>query len=240
MELTIRILAYALHWAMATAFLLLALWVMVKIQKLQYTVLGLAISASIASGLDLIPFVGHYLALAVLWICLTRVTREDFTGVVFTAAVSYALVFGMNLFVLGALMGDLRPSVRARTARGIEVPPPIASPKNARTAPPAPAPREQPKALPAATKPPEPPIQKKPSDFHPEKVFVVKGLTRNGKESMAMLAAGGKTYTLALGETIDVDTIEGKKSVRLDNVDKGSILLDVAGDPVTLAANPIR
>jgi hypothetical protein len=50
--------------------------------------------------------------MAVLWVCLTKVTREDFTGVVFTAAISYALVFGMNLFLLGALMGDLRVSAR--------------------------------------------------------------------------------------------------------------------------------
>ena len=115
MELILKIGVYGVKWVIETSFLLLALWCMVKIQKLQHTGPGLLAAAAVACAFDLIPYVGHYIAVPVLWVSLTKVTREDFTGVVFTTAISYALVFGMNLFLLGALMGDLRVSARART-----------------------------------------------------------------------------------------------------------------------------
>src|SRR5262245_47992453 len=111
------VLGFAIGFAIKTAFLLLALWIMVKIQKFQFTFWGLLGSAAAASALDMIPYVGHFLAVPVLYICLLKVTREDFTGVVFTAAISYALVFAMNMFVLSSMMGDLRPDLHA-SARG--------------------------------------------------------------------------------------------------------------------------
>src|SRR5256885_13599730 len=115
MEITVTILAHAVPYLIRTFFLLLALWLMVKIQKFQYNFPGLLGSAALASALDMIPYFGHFLAVPVLYICLLKVTREDLTGVVFTAGISYALVFAMNLFVLGSLTGSLRISALQQT-----------------------------------------------------------------------------------------------------------------------------
>ena len=105
------VLSYAIEYVIQTGFLLLALWVMIKIQKLDYNFLGLLGTAMLGSGLDMIPFIGHFIAVAALYICIWKVTRADlFPDAVFTVLVSYALTFCMNLFLIGALMDDLRPS----------------------------------------------------------------------------------------------------------------------------------
>lgn len=239
MQLFMQVVTYAIQWVVESAFLLLALWAMVKIQKLQFTFHGLVLSAAIASGFDLIPFVGHYIALAALWICLTKVTREDFTGVAFTAAIAYALVFGMNLFLLGTFIGDLRASARAPTATDDLTQIEFAGEEDFEDQSDVPVAREQPAAAPAPRQP-EPAVEKKPLGFQPEKVFVVKGLTQNGKQSMVILSVGRKTHTLALGETILADTPEGKMSLRLDKVKQDSILLDIAGHAATLPTTPIH
>jgi Tfp pilus assembly protein PilP len=100
------ILELAIEFLIYGGFLLLALWIMVTIQGLQYHWPGLILCAVVASALNLIPFVGRYLAGVALLIALKVVTREDFTGVVFTAAVSFAATFCMKLFLLGALLPD--------------------------------------------------------------------------------------------------------------------------------------
>ena len=99
------------------AFLFAALWIMIKIQKLNYNFPGLLGSAALVSGLDraldtvLGHFLGNYLAtyisapvtLVVLIICIAKVTRADRVDVLFTIVVGYALMFGMNLWLFGAL-----------------------------------------------------------------------------------------------------------------------------------------
>jgi len=83
-------------------------------------------SAALATGLDQIlqmtlgHFIGIYLAsyistpivVTVLLLCLKKVTQAPYVDVLFTVAISYALLFGVNLFILESLMGDLRPSAR--------------------------------------------------------------------------------------------------------------------------------
>ena len=250
MELSLMIVAYGVRWAVETAFLLLALWFMVKVQKLQFNIPGLLLSAALASAFDLIPYVGHYIAVPVLWATLTKVTREDFTGVAFTAAVSYALVFGMNLFLLGGLMGDLRPSVRARSLpdayaqkalttdneEEVDDSPATSSEDSEATNTPV---AVQPGNATAKPSPSAPAQAANPaSDPGPATAFVLKGVTQNGKNSMALINTGTKTYTLFLNETISVETSAGTKRVRLDKVDKSSILLDVSGQPVKVTDAP--
>src|SRR5437867_7053545 len=107
-----EVLIYAIPFLIKTSFLSLALWVMVKIQKFQYNLPGLLGSAALASALDMVPYFGHFIAVPALYVCLMKVTREDLSGVIFTGGISYALVFVMNLFLIGALMGSLRMSAR--------------------------------------------------------------------------------------------------------------------------------
>jgi hypothetical protein len=119
-----------IEFAIQTAILLGLLWGMIKIQKLdqrfEYNFPGLLGSAALATGLDQIlqltvgRFLGIYFAsyittpivVTVLLLCLKKVTQAPYVDVVFTVAISYALLFGVNLFILGSLMGDLRPSAR--------------------------------------------------------------------------------------------------------------------------------
>ena len=48
----------------------------------------------------------------VLTFCVWKVTRAEMVDVGYTVGVGFVLLLGMDLFLLGALMGDLRPSVR--------------------------------------------------------------------------------------------------------------------------------
>lgn len=105
-----------IEFALQTAILLGLLWGMIKIQKLDqhttYRFLWLLGAAALATGLDMIPYAGHYLAVAALLLCIKKTTGAPYVDVLFTVAISYALMFGVNLFILGSLMGDLRPSAR--------------------------------------------------------------------------------------------------------------------------------
>jgi hypothetical protein len=105
-----------IEFVLQTAILLGLLWGMIKIQKLDqhttYRFLGLLVAAVLATGLDMIPYAGHYLAVSALLLCIKKTTGAPYVDVLFTVAISYALMFGVNLFILGSLMGDLRPSAR--------------------------------------------------------------------------------------------------------------------------------
>jgi hypothetical protein len=105
-----------IEFVLQTAIQLGLLWGMIKIQKLDqhttYRFLGLLVAAVLATGLDMIPYAGHYLAVSALLLCIKKTTGAPYVDVLFTVAISYALMFGVNLFILGSLMGDLRPSAR--------------------------------------------------------------------------------------------------------------------------------
>jgi hypothetical protein len=119
-----------IEFALQTAILLGLLWGMIKFQKLdqkfKYNFLWLLGSAALATGLDQIlqltlgHFIGIYFAayistpivVAVLLLCIKKVTQAPYVDVLFTVAISYALLFGVNLFILESLMDDLRPSAR--------------------------------------------------------------------------------------------------------------------------------
>src|SRR5258708_35978805 len=210
-----EILALAIEFLVQAAFLVTAHWIMLKLQKLEYNVPGLFGAAALASALDMIPYVGHYLSVGVLLFCMTKVTRSDYVDVLFTVFVGYALMFGMNLFLLGALLGDLRPSANkdepmdakfeeAAKSTSKETAPKEATPKTPKVATAPTNTEEKPTPIlaqpvttnaPAATK-------QKPSVA---KNFSLKGLTKNANNSVAIVYTGVKTYTIVLGETLSMD-----------------------------------
>ena len=241
-----EILAYAVGWMAQTVILFVALWIMVTLQKLEYTVLALLGTAAL--GLDMIPYAGHYIAVPVLYICIARVTRADlFPDAVFTVVVAYALMFCANLFLIGSLMGDLRPSVRYaepteasatnREATALEAGTNSLSPTNpvAASAPktnavPVPhtnnATLAKPKAamVTNAAKPLE--------NF--ATTFSVKGISQGPRSSLASISTGVKTYTISVGETMSMETAKKKVEVRCEAVNEDSVVLDIAGQRVTL------
>jgi len=228
-----EILALAIEFLVQAAFLVLALWIMLKVQKLEYNVPGLLGAAALASALDMIPYAGHPLAVGVLLFTMTKVTRSEYVDVAFTVFVGYALMFGMNLFLLGALLGDLRPSARAddlveakieHEGRGEAAPETIA-PTEA---------EEKPVVAPVpATQTNKADLTKqKPS---PASSFSLKGLTKNAKNSVAIVHTGLKTYTIGIGETLAMDTPQGKVTVNLETVNDNSVVLNIGGERTVLS-----
>jgi len=91
-------------WVVYTALL----WIMIQLQKMQYNWLGLLGSSALATALGFIPVVGPYIGWAALVLCLWKVTHADIApDVLFTVSIAGALMFCVNLFVIGALMGNL-------------------------------------------------------------------------------------------------------------------------------------
>jgi len=206
-----------------TVFLALALWILILIQKLNYQLLGLLGTAALVStidrGLDL--FLGHYLGtyettsismpvvLAVLYFCLKKVTLADRTDIYFTVGVGYALVFCMNLWLLGALLGDLRPSARfSGSTSAAELPMETNDP-------------------PSAVSGTNPPARRAASPAIPVSPFVINGITRNGNNSTVTVQNGKKTLTIFFGEAVTFQTSDGPASVRFKQLNNDSVVLTV-------------
>jgi hypothetical protein len=233
-----QFLVLAIDFSIRCVFLFIGLWAMIKIQRLDWNFLGLLGSAAIGSGLDMIPFVGHYLAVLSLWLCLKKVTNADlFPDVAFTVAIGYALVFCMNLFLLASLMGDLRPSARhselakeemdassddePETDEALEA----TTATNVVAAPPqVPVPADRPKGQ-SATK----------SAREIAGNFSVDGVIEGSGKPTALVNSGMKTYPLVTGETRSMETKDGKVAARFDGLRDHQVLLTISGEQVALS-----
>ena len=112
-------MALGLGFGIQTVFLTIALWIMLKMQSFDRNIFGLIGAAALACAIDHIPYVGWYISGVVLLLCITKLIHaRTFTDAIFTVAIAYAITFAFNMFVITALMADLRPSakVRARIA----------------------------------------------------------------------------------------------------------------------------
>jgi hypothetical protein len=114
------------EFAAQTVILFVLLCLMIKIQRLdhrfEFRLLGVLGAAALAIGLDLIlqKLVGHfigiylaaYVSTPIVFIVLLQrvksITGTDYLDALFTVAISYALLFGINLFILSSWLGDLR------------------------------------------------------------------------------------------------------------------------------------
>ena len=247
-EMMASIPALLIQFGLQTLFLLAALWIMIKVQKLDYHFLGLVGSAALASAIDLIPLPFHVtdlISCSVLLVCISKVTGSEYVDVMFTVFVGYALMFGMNLWLLGTMMADLRPSAIA--AENQSVPEAVLLEEDAPATPEAaaiPGNRErlQPPAKAATTaSAPEQtgPAAKPTSATTPGKPLPrlsVKALTRNGAKSSVTLESGQRPCTLFLGDSEVLQTADGKVDVHFDELTPQWIVLTVAGQPVKVAA----
>ena len=237
-----EIIGLFIEFALQTVFLTAALWIMIKLQKLDYNFPGLLGSAALACGLDSIltlilqrwfdgmtMYLTTPIFIAVLFFCVRKVTHADPVDVSFTIVVGGALRFGMNLWLIGALMGDLRPSAgnseefetRAQQPETNEVhqtaiqtnqpiqsahqPAPTASTNSA---------VQKVTAKPVATA---------------TNLFSIKGVTRNGSNSAVTIRTGKRVYTISLGESALTQTSNGPVSVRFKELDDGWVVLTIDG-----------
>lgn len=219
---------------------------MIKLQKLDYRFLGLIVAAAIATIVGMVldevfsralgAYVGmsisSLLVIIVLSLCLHKVTRADATDVAFTVGVGYALTFCMNLFLLGALLGDLRPKhygdddlipVAARStdeeASAIvsNTPPELLV--------------ERPKTTKQSTN-----SVAKAAPEPLNKSFIVRGVTRNAARPSVVLEASGKQYTLFSGDMVMMKIPRGFVAVQFKGLDHDQVLLNVEGEEVKLGA----
>ena len=214
------ILVLAIEFLIHGAILLALLWIMIKLQKLDYNFLGLLGSAALGSGLDMIPHFGHYLAVPVLYLCIWKVTRSSiFPDAAFTVVISYALMFGVNLFILSSLMGDWRPSDKSIGEDE------ISTQKVAGES----------QSVPATNKPTQDAasnqLQTDDAKQAEEiaKQFSIKGVTRNSDKSAVTLQSGKKIYTIFFGQLVSVQTDDGLVSVRFTDLGKDWVALNIRG-----------
>ncbi|MBK7998342.1 MAG: hypothetical protein IPK15_06380 [Verrucomicrobia bacterium] len=199
------------------------LWGMIRIQKLNYNVLGLFGSSLAATLVAFIPYVGTYLSYAVIVLCIWKCTGAEIApDVLFTVIISNALMFCFNLFVIGALMGDIRPDLSANARDDAsfadfanadagneggmededsedldEVP--IAT--NA-----APAVAAAPKVAAAG------PLR-------------LKGITLNSLRPSAMVSDGTRVYTIFAGDSFTADIGNGRARFRCEEISKAGVVL---------------
>jgi hypothetical protein len=256
-----HIVGISLQFGIQTVFLVAGLWIMIKIQKFDYNVLGLIGSAILASGLDMIPYIGHYVSAAVLLLCIRNVIVADsYTDALFTVAIGYALMFCLNLFLIGALLGDLKPMMpvkaESKEPDGDIPSAAILSQTNQTTAETVSAKEPEEKAQPVIAMTNPPPIAQKTEIAAPVAIqpdpktndvsapvlalnmvskFRLIGVSGGGNHPLAMIRTGTKTESVSRNESIQVETAKGWVSVRCDEVSGNKVVLNVAGQKITLS-----
>jgi hypothetical protein len=238
-----HVLIWLIRFPIQTVILFALVWIMVKIQKLdqnsEFHFLKLLGVVALASVLETLPFVGIELSGVALWMGIKYVTRSPVVDALFTAFISSALMFAVNLFILGSLMGDLRPSARhAENPARLEHAPQIQTVETepetvAKTNPPAPVAITNP--APAAAPNPASQVSAKPALVDASH-FTIKGITRNGAKSMVIINTGTKTHTLFLGDSFDLQTAAGVNSVQFESLDEDWVTLNIDGNPLKLPA----
>jgi hypothetical protein len=209
-DTAVTLIGGAIEWLVYS----LLLWIMIKIQRLNYSGLGLLASAAIATGLTYIPVVGCYLAWAVLVILLWKCTGASIApDVLFTVGITGALMFCFHLFALGAMMGQLRPDLVASDAetdgsavvdaKDDEVPPAHKTPA-------------KPEFVMAQN--------------HPEaKNLALKGIALHSERPLAMIASGSKVYTLGPGEGVSMQFPKGMFRFQCEEIKPSYVMLRLAG-----------
>lgn len=196
------------------AFLL----ILIKIQKLNFTWLPLIGSAALASALDMIPYVGHFIAVPVLLACIWKVTGgELFPDASCTVGLSYALMRCLGWIVLAYAPAPHLASSQDNYADSTNLPP-VAIVQTTNQAP-------------VAEAPAAPPV---PQDGVAADISV-KGVSRSVNDSLVTIQYGRKNYVISLGEGTTISTKEGPATVRFVKADGNDVTLSVRGQEVKYA-----
>jgi hypothetical protein len=252
------VLPYVIEFVAQTAFLFAGLWVMILIQKLNYSFLLLLGASALSSGLEMglnklvgTSYFGSMVSTPVivgtLGFCIMKITRADHIDVVFTVAVGYALMFCLNLWLLGALLGDLRPDFAASAGSqstgslSEENEPSIGGEDEAE--------RNHHTDAPHTV----PPNKTVPGGVGENKVagrlrtqgaairsmdttknWTVKSVIQNSGNSSIVIDTGVKSYTLFVGDRASMNTPKGTVAARFDGLVEKRVVLTVDGEQVKL------
>ena len=231
------------HWLVYTALL----WMMIKLQNLNYNVLGLLGSSLLASALDYIPVVGCYIGWAALVICLWKCTGADIApDVLFTVGVAGALMFCVNLFAIGWLMGNL--SVISPALADYEPAHPTemstdmdedehdedAGPAEAKAvATVAPAPKPVAKTWGWFRKtepPPQPTASPAPKDLgNLPTQLSIKGISVSASQKSALIANGRQLHDVRVGDSFAVNSDKGRVTLVCEDITQSAVILAADG-----------
>jgi hypothetical protein len=131
-------------------------------------------------------------------------------------------MFCVNLFILGMLMGDLRPSDKEYGGDEIVTPEPVTE------SPPAKFMQKSVQDTPTNS---APTADAKEAEAIAQQ-FSIKGITRNADKSSLTLQSAKKTYTIFLGQLVSVQTDDGLVSVRFTDLGADWVALDIKGTQV--------
>jgi hypothetical protein len=220
----------AIAFGLRFVCLLVFLRIMIQFQKLDFTWLPLIGAAFLAATLDMLPLVGHYVAVPALYLCVWKITKaEMYPDAVFTVALSYAFTYMVTLIFLAYVpvpkfhtankpfnFDDFTnaPTVAVvqPTNQVADAPPPVA-----------PAP------TPAPANPP--PDNKIASDIS------VKGISGAANNALVTIQYRKKDYIISLGEGVSLSGDEGLVSVRFLESDGSDVKLAVNGQTVKYSVN---
>jgi hypothetical protein len=217
-------LAIGLAVAFLVRFVLLmaALIIMIKIQKLDLVWLPLIGSAFLASGLDLIPVVGHFIAVPVLYLCVWKFARCDsFKDATFTVVISYAIVRCSTWILAAYMTNDFHPNL-ARSQDNYDF-------TNFQATATAQMTNETAQIDPDASP------EAKASDNKVNPNISVKGVSLGASGTLATIQCGRKIYTMSLGEGITASTKDGSLPVRFLAASANDVTLDVDGQTMKYA-----
>jgi hypothetical protein len=214
--------ALLINFAGPTAFLTLLLWLLVKLQGLDYSFRGLLGSAALTCALDIVPYLGHYLAALALCFCIWKVTLASLMpNAALTAIVSYALTFVAKVLLLMVAFHDFHWSVinhnRWKPSHTVVMAEPIPAFVT---------------GVPATNRPAPVPVRKSADDWLKE--VALKGATENGANSTVLLLASTNLYKLEMNQPTTVETLNGSCQMRLVNVSENWATVEVNGETAYL------
>ena len=218
------ILGALIKWLIYTALL----WVMIKVQKLNYNVLGLFGSSLLTILVSLIPIVGSYLCYVVLVICLWKCTGAEIVpDVVFTVGIAGALMFCVNLWVIGMLMGSLRrPDVAERKGEGTGKSAAAEDGDDGDAEPQPDEPRTGGKAArPVAARTVSTAIRPSTTPGVTNSPFTIKGTSLGGAHPSVLISDGSQVYTIRSGESFMANFAQGRSRFRCDTITKSNVVL---------------
>jgi hypothetical protein len=219
-------LAIGLAVAFLVRFVLLmvCLVAMIKIQKLELAWLPLIGSALLASALDLVPLVGHFIALPALYLCIWKFARCDsYKDATFTVGISYAVVQCATWILAAYVTGDFHPNL-AQSQDNYDF-------TNFQATAAAQVTNETAQVDPAPV--PAPEVKAPDNTTIPN--ISVKGVSQGASGPLAIIQCGKKIYTMSLGEGITASTKDGFVPVRFLAVNANDVTLDVDGQTMKYA-----
>lgn len=221
---TLLVISIAIAYGIRFIALLTFLFIMIKVQKLNYTWLPLIGSAMLASAFDMIPIVGHFIAVPVLYWCVWKLTEcELYPDATFTVGLSYACMRCLGWIMLAyAPLPSHQPTITHNDYDDFTNSPQVAMVQTAN-------PVQAPEASSAPAPSPSVPLGGIAADIS------VKGISGGGNDAMVTIQCGKKDYIVSLGEGTTVSTAQGSATVRFVKADENNVTLSVSGQEVKYA-----